>query len=66
MSATMLYPSKKAAADADDPGRGAPLTVRHDLRGDELPAMAEVRAGAHFLNAARCDGCRLILRDYWG
>lgn len=63
VNATMIHPSPKKAADVGDPGRGRSFSVRHDLRGDQLSASAEVRGGRHRLDPALCDACQLVLRD---
>ena len=62
-NASMIHPARKAVEDTADPGRGASFSIRHDLRGDQLPASSVVRQGRHRLQPAKCDGCVLVLRD---
>ncbi|MEE9182178.1 MAG: hypothetical protein V3U33_06415 [candidate division NC10 bacterium] len=65
LSSSYVVPSKKTGADVNDPAKGAGFSIRHDLRGDELPATAKVRSGEHYLDTSKCDGCKLVARDDW-
>ncbi len=60
-NATMIHPSKKAAEDTEK--SRASFSIRHDLRGDRLPASAVVMQGHHRLQPSKCSACLLVLRD---
>ncbi len=63
---SMITPNSRVASDLQDPGRGSPFSVEHNLAGGgggDLPPGAEVHPGHHRLNAARCAACVLVLRD---
>ena len=58
---TLVHVNRKVAADLDDPGHGAPFTVRHEA---EVPRGADWLSGEHYINPVSCFGCRELLGAY--